>query len=388
MYKNKILIVEDELIAAANIARYLQKEGYQVIAKVNSGEKALEQVDREIPDLVLMDIMLRGKLDGIETASRIRQRYRMPIVYITAYADRATLDRAKETEPYGYLVKPFKSQDISTTIEMALQKRKGEKKIEDRLDTVTQLNQLKSETLAIASHDLRTPLSTILCSTELLKNYSDKLSSDKQKKHLDRIKFSVNNMTDLLEDLLVTNQLEADRITCNLDSIDLVSFCQRLIEQLQPLSKKHRLDLVFTKPLPDLGGKLPQLDNRLLRQILTNLLSNAIKYSPDGGKVLLQVTLEAQQVTFEIQDWGIGIPAEFQEKLFRQFERGTNVGAVQGTGLGLYIVKQAVTRHCGTISLESQEALGTTFTVTLPSAVSRVEIDPIEKDDPSCVTCH
>ena len=211
MHDPKILIVEDELIAATNIARNLTKRGYQVTAKVNSGEKALKEVERELPDLVLMDIMLRGKLDGIETASQIRQQYRIPIVYITAYADRATLDRAKQTEPYGYLVKPFKSEDISTTVEMALQKRQGEKKIEEQLETVTKLNELKSETLAIASHDLRTPLSTILCSVELLKNYSDRLSFDKKNKHFDRIKFSVENMTELLEDLLSLDRLETDR---------------------------------------------------------------------------------------------------------------------------------------------------------------------------------
>ncbi len=384
----KILIVEDELIAAANIARNLEKQGYQVTAKVNSGEKALEQIKQNPPDLVLMDIMIRGRLDGIETASKISQRYRTPIIYITAYADRTTLDRAKETEPYGYLVKPFKSQDISTTIEMALQKRKGEKKLEAELEKSTQLNQLKSQTLAIASHDLRTPLSSILCSAELLKNYSDQLSFEKRNKHFDRIKLSVNSMTDLLEDLLVVNQLESDGITCHPKALDLVSFCQSAIEPMQSISPIHQLDLVFQpqQSASDSWGEII-LDERLLRQILTNLLSNAIKYSPEGGKVLLQVAPANQQVTFQVRDWGLGIPERSQDKLFEQFERGANVGHIQGTGLGLYIVKQAVERHQGTIACHSEEGIGTTFTVTLPSVLPVREFEPMKKDDPTCLTC-
>ena len=95
-------------------------------------------------------------------------------------------------------------------------------------------------------------------------------------------------------------------------------------------------------------------------------------------------------MTFGIRDWGIGIPTQFQEKLFRQFERAANVGTIKGTGLGLYIVKQAVARHRGTIAFESEEGVGTTFTVTLPT-LSRPPIDSIEKiekDDPSYVTCN
>ncbi|MDC0835587.1 response regulator [Geitlerinema sp. CS-897] len=108
----KILIVEDETIAAANIARHLEKRGYIVTARVGSGEKALKQIEDNPPDLVLMDVHLRGTIDGIEAAARIREKTQIPVVYITAYADDDTIERAKYTEPYGYLVKPFKPQDI------------------------------------------------------------------------------------------------------------------------------------------------------------------------------------------------------------------------------------------------------------------------------------
>ncbi|VXD25604.1 hypothetical protein PL8927_900005 [Planktothrix serta PCC 8927] len=116
-----ILIVEDELIAAESIARSLRKQGYIVIARINSGEKALEQVAKNIPDLILMDIHLRGELDGIETAKRIQEQYPIPIVYITAYSDTSTIERTQETNPYGYLIKPFKPQDVINAVEKALE---------------------------------------------------------------------------------------------------------------------------------------------------------------------------------------------------------------------------------------------------------------------------
>ena len=111
-----ILIVEDELIAAESIARSLRKQGYTVISRINSGEKALEQVAKNPPDLILMDI----HLDGIETAKRIREHHQIPIIYITAYSDTSTIERTQETNPSGYLIKPFKAQEVINAVKKAL----------------------------------------------------------------------------------------------------------------------------------------------------------------------------------------------------------------------------------------------------------------------------
>ncbi len=118
----KILIVEDELIPATNIARNLKKQGYVVMALIKSGEAALEKIAQDRPDLMLIDIHLQGKMDGIETVQEIRKKYTIPVIYLTAYSDQTTLDRAQQTQPYGYLVKPFKIQQIYEIIETALQK--------------------------------------------------------------------------------------------------------------------------------------------------------------------------------------------------------------------------------------------------------------------------
>jgi hypothetical protein len=128
----KILIVEDETIVAFNIKNRLEGLGYSVIDIITSGEKALKKVTEMPPDLILMDIKLKGSIDGIETAHQIRKHFSIPVVYLTAYTDEETLNRAKVTEPFGYILKPFEARDLCTTIEMALYKHKIEQQLRER----------------------------------------------------------------------------------------------------------------------------------------------------------------------------------------------------------------------------------------------------------------
>jgi CheY-like chemotaxis protein len=127
MAKSKIMIVEDEWITADDIGMSLQSLGYTVSSVVSSGEEAIQKAEKDKPDLVLMDIMLKGKMDGIEAASQIRSCYNIPIIYLTAYADEKILERAKITEPFGYIVKPFVNEDLKIAIEIALYKHRVEK---------------------------------------------------------------------------------------------------------------------------------------------------------------------------------------------------------------------------------------------------------------------
>lgn len=127
MAKAKIMIVEDEWITADDIKMSLQSLGYAVTSISSSGEKAIQNAEKDKPDLVLMDIVLQGKMDGIEAANQIHSRFHIPVIYLTAYADEKTLERAKTTEPFGYIVKPFLSEDLKIAIEIALYKHKAEK---------------------------------------------------------------------------------------------------------------------------------------------------------------------------------------------------------------------------------------------------------------------
>src|SRR4028118_1053991 len=132
MGRAKILIVEDESIVALNIQSRLERLGYVVTGNIPSGEAAIQKVEETSPDLVLMDIKLKGTVDGIETAAKIRNRFQIPVVYLTAYTDDETLNRAKLTEPYGYILKPFEARDLATTIEIALYKHQMEQQLRER----------------------------------------------------------------------------------------------------------------------------------------------------------------------------------------------------------------------------------------------------------------
>ncbi len=143
MTKADIFVVEDEFIVSMDIQASLKKLGYNVIGAAPSGEKALELIAENQPDLILMDIMLKGQMNGIDTAEVVKKEYGIPVIYLTAYADESTLARAKVTEPYGYILKPFKEIDLQTSIEMALYKSSREKELLKERDNMYSLVESK-----------------------------------------------------------------------------------------------------------------------------------------------------------------------------------------------------------------------------------------------------
>ena len=235
---------------------------------------------------------------------------------------------------------------------------------EDMRNALTQekeLNELKSRFISMTSHEFRTPLATILSSSELLEHYSHKWTKEKQTSHLHRIQTAVHHMTGLLNDVLLLGKAEAGKLNFKPKPIDFNEFCRELVEEIQLTTNTHQI--LFTCDRSSLNA---EADAKLLRQILNNLLSNAIKYSPESDKVSFDVIHQQKEVILKIQDYGIGVPEEEQHKLFDSFHRANNVGSISGTGLGLAIVKKAVELHGGQIEFESKLNVGTTFTIALP----------------------
>jgi predicted ATPase/signal transduction histidine kinase/tRNA A-37 threonylcarbamoyl transferase component Bud32 len=228
-----------------------------------------------------------------------------------------------------------------------------------------ELNELKSRFISMTSHEFRTPLTTILGSAELLRHYSPRWNEDKKQLHFDRIQNAVEHMIDLLEDVLILGKAEAGKLNCNLMPLDLVSFCDNLVEEIKigTDSKKHQIVFSSEGECSDIC-----LDEKLLRHILTNLLNNSIKYSPNGGLIKFDLICQKQEVIFRIQDCGIGIPKEDLPRLFDSFYRAKNTNEISGTGLGLSIVKKSVDLHGGTITVDSEVGSGTVFTVTISSS--------------------
>jgi signal transduction histidine kinase len=362
MPKAKLLVVEDEEIVAFDIESTLKSLGYTVLDVVASGEEAIASAAKMQPDLVLMDIMLKSSMDGIQTANEIRKNLNIPVLYLTAYADVNTLERAKITEPFGYIIKPFEERTLSTIIEIALSRHQAEEKMRQALEKEKHLSELKTQFINLASHEFRTPLATIRSSCDLLERYCSHLLEPKKKQHFQRIKFAVHQMIQLLEDVLIIGQSEAGKVQFNPSPLNLVEFCSELVEELQSnTSCQHKI--IFTSK-GDFTNAC--MDENLLRQILTNLLSNAIKYSSEGEDIFFDINSQNQLVTFRIQDRGIGISPQDQKQLFEPFYRAANVGKIKGTGLGLSIVKRCVEFHHAQIFVESEVGVGSTFTVKMP----------------------
>lgn len=357
-----IFIVEDELIVAEDIADTLKSLGYGVLGIASTGQKALEKLSKTSPNLVLMDIMLKGDMDGIETTQKISQQWDIPVVYLTANADDLTVQRATSTEPYGYLVKPIEEKELKRTIEIALRRHEAEQKIKQQAKEAEEEKNTKNRYLSMASHEFRTPLTAILMSSQLLQQYEEKLTPEKKQRHFERIQNAITSMNSMLEDILTLGRAESGKISFSPGEFNVVEFCQELLEGItQSIGRNHLFSLEI---LGDFSEAV--MDQKLLYHILTNLLSNAVKYSPEKTRIILEVVRWENEVSFCVQDQGIGIPTEDIVKLFEAFHRAKNVGEINGTGLGLAIVKRSVDLHNGSIEVTSEVGVGSRFTVKLP----------------------
>jgi len=225
-----------------------------------------------------------------------------------------------------------------------------------------ELNRLKSNFISMVTHEIRTPLALILGSSEILSRYLDRLAPEKRSEHLKTIDSAVQRMSALLEDVLLFSKAEAGRMEFNPVELNLKQFCTQLVDELlSATNRRCPVDLLLAEISEPARG-----DEGLLRHVFSNLVANAAKYSPAGTSVKFSVSRDGGDAVFIVQDRGMGIPEDDRKRLFTPFYRGKNVATIQGTGLGLVIVKHCVERHGGRIEIESAENLGTTVSVRLP----------------------
>ncbi len=277
------------------------------------------------------------------------------ILEAVTHGDRSANENGMDTSPELRIV--VNSRDITA------RKRLNEVKL--ALEQEKELHTLKTRFFSMASHEFRTPLSTALAAAQLLEQSSHLNRPEdpiKRSRNLRRIEESIKQMVHLLDDILTINRAEAGKLEFNPQTLDLPHFCRQLLEEIQ-FSAGHQYSLQF---ICAEDSAWVDLDEKLLRSILSNLLSNAIKYSPVGSDVELRLTFEQQNIIFEICDRGIGISPEDRQHLFEPFQRGHNVGNIPGTGLGLVVTQKCVELQGGSLRVDSQISVGTTLTVILP----------------------
>ncbi len=382
--KESILIVDDTPANLQLLAQMLSEQGYKVrIAQ--DGTMALMSIQSSAPDLILLDIMM-PELNGYQVCSRLKASSRtkdIPIIFISALNE--VFDKVKAFEVGGvdYITKPFQAPEVLARVEHQLQLRRltqqllernallqqevhrremAEAEVRKSLSKEQELNKLKSYFVSMVSHEFRNPLTTILGFAEFMRDFSPQLSEEKKQEYLRQIVESARRMTALLNDVLSIGQAEAGKLEFNPEPLDVEEFCNDLVEEIKLAnSNQHRIDFSSQRQTTNAC-----MDKNLLRQILTNLLSNAIKYSPKGSTVTFDLVCQDEKAIFHIKDEGIGISPADQQRLFESFQRGSNVGKISGTGLGLTIVKKAVDLHGGQIAVKSEVGAGTIFSVAIP----------------------
>jgi PAS domain S-box-containing protein len=233
-------------------------------------------------------------------------------------------------------------------------------KLNQALEKEKELVGLKSRFISIASHEFRTPLSTISLATGFLQKYLTRMAPDQVTQKLEEVEKQVKQMTYLLDDVLLVGKAEAGKIKINLSRLPMAALKQIAGEAVESIGTHA---LVYSEKCDE---KEITTDEKLIRNIVTNLLTNAVKFSPDKKKVYMDVSCDLQRMKITVRDEGIGIPSEEIEELFIAFSRGSNVGSIEGTGLGLSIVKKAVDLLDGSLDVKSELGKGTEFKIVLP----------------------
>jgi len=367
-----ILVVEGEAAIALDLERLIRHMGHTVNIAY-SGEDALRTAESKHPDLVIMDIGLEGQLNGIETATALKEKLAAPIIYVIAHGDAAAMNRVKATRPFGYIMKPFEEAEVHSAVELALCLCGTEQELRQRASHLEELLETKSaqlreaerlaivgETATLVGHDLRNPLQVLMNLTFSAKKTFNAIPSpftydEYQQKALD---FCVG---------IEKQILYLDKIVSNL---------QNYARELRPAKRNilvHELisDALSKVVVPDnitvcidVDRDTETLDGNpvLLSRVFANLIQNAVQAMPRGGQVAISARRLAREVAISVADQGPGIPEEDLQSIFRPLK----TSKAQGMGFGLAVCDKTVKQHGGHVEFDSTVREGSTFTVLLP----------------------
>ena len=319
-----------------------------------------------------MDISLRGEMDGVAAADVMRTQLALPVVYLTAFSDEPTLRRARVTEPFGYLLKPFDERELNIAIELAIYRHQAQREhenllreqaaraaVEERALENARLYQaareavaVRDEFLSVASHELRTPLTAMLLTVQGLERVVQRSQDVAQQ---------LGRLIKLVDSLLDVSRIAAGRMEISTEEFDISALAKEVAARFLEAARENGSTLVVRAPDRLVGV----WDPMRVDQVLTNLLSNAVKFGA-GKPIELALQGDDAAVRLVVADRGIGISKDKIASVFERFERAVSVRKYGGLGLGLYIARQLVEAHGGRIEVQSEPGQGSTFIVQLP----------------------
>lgn len=366
----KVIVIEDEADIRAEVMDWLTFEGYQVIGAEN-GRVGLEAIYRDRPDLIICDIAM-PEVDGHEVLIEVRSNpdlAHIPFVFLTAAADRESFRKGMNMGADDYLTKPFTHAEVLKAVRARLDKKSTQDMLlqaqleafSTALSEAREQRMMKSRLVAMFAHDFRNSLAGILSSSNIIRNYNDRLSPEQRDTHLDRVDGSVHFLVQMVDEMLMVAEMEGGHLVCKPRLTNIVNLVDGIVEEFRLIHRTtHHFDYEAN------GASEAEVDPKLFRQIVTNLVGNAVKYSHDDTDVTVRLHEKHNHLELVVEDQGIGIPPEDIPRLFEPFQRASNVRDTKGTGLGLAIVKQAVDLHGGSVTVASELDRGTRFVVMMP----------------------
>ncbi|QPJ64741.1 MAG: response regulator [Candidatus Nitrohelix vancouverensis] len=361
----KLLVVDDSPTIRSMLLNILKGEGITAIP-ANNGKEALRIFqEQEVKfDMVLTDLVM-PEMDGLQLCKALRHDLNqkdLPIFLLSGSANKDDVLRLYHAGITDYLSKPFAREELIARIRVHINSLLLNRELVQKVEQLKKLSKLKDEFLSIASHDLRNPLGNIKLSAELIAE--GQVSEEETEEYLEVIQSTSQYLLELINDLLDLGHLQDER---ELDKsiFAFSSLVKESIQSLAQLAVNKNIQIEYQETSLQINGNAAAL-----RRVITNLLSNAIKFTPEGGEIRL--ILEAPDDTnmqLTVQDNGIGIPANKIPVLFDKFTSASQAGTrgEKSAGLGMYIVKQLVEKHSGTITVESEPGKGTRFQIILPT---------------------
>jgi len=372
MTQARILIVEDDAVLAEELAHRVSRMGMAVVGTTGSGQEAIALAGAQLPDLVLMDIRLRGGIDGIAAASAIRERYNVPVVFITAHSDPATIERAKEAAPLGYLIKPFNERDLHVAIEMALHKRTTDRMTHKLLEAerLESLGRMAEGVARNLSNVLEPILGNIRLATEQAPRDS------KLARQLDTINAAAERAAELCRQML--EYAGGGSVAIGRAPLD------RVISEIEQLLRAAVAKRCAVRFEPGCNGAEVEMDGAQLQQMVMQFALNAYEAIAEHGEIVVAtrlITLHLQDVDglqagvyaiLEVRDNGSGMDDATRARVFEPFFTTKAVGR----GLGLAAAQGIARGHRGIITASSASGTGSIFRLYVPVAGSMEKTAP------------
>jgi signal transduction histidine kinase len=363
-----ILLIEDDEEDYFLLQRVLKKIPYAYYKLVweSTPEAGLTHMLRGAHDLCMLDYRL-GAQNGIELIKAARyQGYALPIILLTG-ANESEIDiQALQAGADDYIAKEQLQEELLyRIIRYATERKKAEHEREKLLReqiASRELEAKRNEFISMVVHELKTPLTSLKSAAQLLQKQSAKAGNEQMMRLTTRMDAQINRLTGLIDDFLDVTRITTGKLHFHEEFFAFDELVVEIVEELQPLTEQQEL-IIEGKSAATVWG-----DRMRIGQVITNLLTNAMKYAPRTDRILVKIEADADKITLRVQDFGPGIPKEFQAKIFDPFyrvERKEQKGT-SGLGLGLHIAEEIIRRHKGEIWIESEEGKGTTFCFTLP----------------------